>query len=310
MNIYANLIIVGAVAIGLSAYLPSQLPGKYPSVVLAILSTAISLIFTFIITKKSLDKEHGDKIRDKEEEYEKKMIELEREINMATLEKMIRDGTKTLIKNALDYFKLENIRNEMGDSAPIADLQLDKYGQIIELMADFSLILGDIRRNRVIVQREIIHQIAIYQIDEKPFSMFLQRIMDQYIVILNKKTEERNNPKRMKTCPKCTKRVLEANVRKHCGHEFNAISVRSVKILDQMGKKFYRSGNYREAAEAFTRVIELKPDYALGYYNRAVVYYKVGDGDAAESDLRKASGLGYKKADKLLDKKRAEKELI
>ncbi|MDM8551071.1 tetratricopeptide repeat protein [Desulfobacterales bacterium HSG2] len=318
MNLYASLIIVGSVAIGLSAYLPLQIPDRYTLIVL-IPSTALSLILTFIVTKKSLEKKHGDEMRDKEEKYKKKMVELKKEINTATLEKTIRDGTKTLIKNALDYFKLENIKNEMGDSAAIANLQLDKYGQIIELLADFSLILPDISESRAIVQKEIIHQIAIYQIDEKPFSMFLQRIMDKYIVTLNKKIQERtsqNNLGLMKTCPKCAERVmLKANVCKHCGHDFKAISIQPVletEILDQMekGKKFYRSGNYPEAIDAFTRVTELKPDYALGYYNRAVVYYKVGDGDAAENDLRKASRLGYKKADKLLDKKKVEKELI
>ncbi len=85
-----------------------------------------------------------------------------------------------------DYFKLENIKNEMGDSAAIQNLQLDKYGQIIELLAEFSMILPDVKENQEIVQEEINHQIIIYLIDENPFALFLQRIMDKYMIALKK----------------------------------------------------------------------------------------------------------------------------
>ncbi|RLC09283.1 MAG: hypothetical protein DRI57_22410 [Deltaproteobacteria bacterium] len=314
MNIYVSLIIVGSVAVALSAYLPLQAPDKYASLVLIILSTVLSLLLTYIITKRWMEKKFDDKIHVLKEKYEKKIHGLKKEHDTATLEKTIRDGTQTLIKNALDYFKLENIKNEMGDSAAIQNLQLDKYGQIIELLADFSLILPDITENRAIVQKEIVHQISVYQIDEKPFSMFLQRIMDKYIVTVNKKIREKiseNTMGFMKTCPRCAERVmLKANVCKHCRHDFNTLPIGPPKAASptdyvEKGKKLYDAGNYQEAIDAFSNAIKLKSDYAIAYYNRGIVHYRLDDNEQAEKNLREADALGYKKAEKLLKKKRA-----
>lgn len=311
MNIYASLIIVGSVAVGLSAYLPFQISDSYASVMVAVLSTALSLILTFIITKRWMEKEYDGRIHDLEERYESRISGLKKDHDIATLERTIRDGTQTLIKNALDYFKLENIKSEMGDSAAIANLQLDKYGQIIELLADFSLILPDIKENQAIVQQEILHQIAIYQIDEKPFSIFLQRIMDKYIVTVDKKIREKigeNTMGVMKTCPRCAEKVrTKANVCKHCGHEFKTASEKSdgktiARTQVEIGKKLYRSGNYQESIEAFTRAIQSNPEYAIAYYDRGIVYYKIGSDELAKNDLKEALRLGYKKAEQLLKK--------
>jgi tetratricopeptide (TPR) repeat protein len=197
----------------------------------------------------------------------------------------------------------------MGDSAAISNLQLDKYGQIIELLADFSLILPDVKENREIVQQELNHQISIYRIDEKPFAIFLQRIMEKYVVTVNKKIREKvsqNTLGLMKNCPRCAERVLlKANACKHCGYEFKALSrtpAHSTIALDRVekGKELYRTGNYQEAVNVLTSAIELKPDYAIAYYNRAIVYYKLGDRKQAENDLKEASYLGHKKAKELL----------
>jgi tetratricopeptide (TPR) repeat protein len=309
MNIYTSLIIVGSIAVGISTYLPLQIPNRYISFVVTVLSTIFSLVLTFAVTKRWLDKEYEGKMQSLREKYENKIHGMKKEHDTATLEKTIRDGTQTLIKNALDYFKLENIKNEMGDSAAIQNLQLDKYGQIIELLADFSLILPDIKENQEIVQQEINHQIAIYQIDERPFAMFLQRIMDKYIVTVNKKIREKvdqNTLGLMKTCPRCAERVmLKANVCKHCGYEFKTFSKTSAHntiALDRLekGKNLYRAGEYEEAVDALTSAIELKPNNANAYYNRAIVYYKLGDAQQAENDLKEASYLGHKKAQELL----------
>ncbi|MDM8525040.1 tetratricopeptide repeat protein [Desulfococcaceae bacterium HSG8] len=309
MNIYISLIIVGSAAVGFMTSIPYHMPNSYVAFITTVLCTALYILVTFLITKRWMEKKYEEMIDKLKDDHQKKTTVLKKEHDMITLEKTIRDGTQTLIKNALDYFKLENIKNEMGDSAAIANLQLDKYGQIIELLADFSLILPDINENQQIVQQEINHQIDIYQIDEKPFAMFLKRIMDKYIVTLNKKIREKadqNSLGLMKTCPQCAERVLlKANVCKHCGYEFKALArtpAHNTIALDRVekGKNLYRAGKYREAINELSSAIELKPDYAVAYYNRAIVYYKLGDMKLAESDLKEASYLGHKKAKEFL----------
>ncbi len=309
MNIYVSLTIVGAVAVGLSTYLPFQIADQFLSFISTVISTILSLLITFLITKKWMENEYEMKINALTERYEIKIHGLKKEHDTTTLEKTIRDGTQTLIKNALDYFNLENIKNETGNSAAIANLQLDKYGQIIELLADFSLILPDVKENQEIVEQEINHQIAIYQIDEKPFAMFLKRIMDKYLVTVSKKIREKvgqNTLGLMKTCPRCAERVLlEANVCKHCSYEFKALSktpVHSTIALDRVekGKNLYRAGDYRQAISVLSSAIDLRPDYAAAYYTRAIVYFKIGDAKQAENDLKEASYLGHKKAKEFL----------
>ncbi len=310
MSVYTQLILVGTVAAAFAAYVPFQVASNYVSMVLIILSTTLSLLITFLITKGWMEKIYEDKMQKLKEMYEIKIRGLKKEHDTTTLEKTIRDGTQTLIKNALDYFKLENIKNEMGDSAAIANLQLDKYGQIIELLADFSLILPDIRENREIVQQELNHQISIYQIDERPFAMFLRRIMDKYKVTVDKKIREKTDQNTLgilKTCPRCAERVLlKANVCKHCGYEFKMIpktSAHNTVALDRVekGKKLFWAGDYDDALDALSSAIELKPNHASAYYNRAIVHYKLGDGEQAEKDLKEASYLGHKKAQELLN---------
>ncbi len=310
MNIYTSLIILGSVAVGLSAYLPFQIPNKSVSFVSTIFSSIFSLLVTYIITRRYMEQEHDAEIRDLKERYERKIRRLKKEHDTTTLEKTIREGTQTLIKNAVDYFKIENIKNEVGASAAIQNLQLDKYGQIIELLADFSLILPDYQENQLIVQRELDHQIEIYEVDEKPFSLFLQRIMGKYRATLEKKIREKMEQKAiqsMKSCPRCAERVLfKARVCKHCGYEFKNVprsATHSTVAVDRVekGKALFNAGNYEEAIEVFNSAIILKPNYALAYYNRAIVYNKLGDHQRAEADLKEACYLGHKKAQELLN---------
>ncbi len=315
MNIYATLIILGSVAVGLSAYLPFQIPNRSVSFISTIFSSIFSLLVTFIITKRWMEQEYEEKIKTLEKRYERKIKRLKKEQDTITLEKTIREGTQTLIKNALDYFKLENIKNEIGSSAAIQNLQLDKYGQIIELLAEFSLILPDYQENRQIVQAEIDHQIDIYEVDEKPFALFLQRILEKYQVTVSKKIREKedlSSIESMKPCPRCAERVLaKAKVCKHCGYEFKSVSktlTHSTVALDRVekGKSLFRNGQYDEALKVFNSAIELKPNYAIAYYNRAIVYNKLGDHKQAESDLKEACYLGHKKAQELLNARTVE----
>lgn len=314
MNIYTNLIALGAVAICLSAFLSSQIDSRHLSLFMTVLSSIFTLLITYVLTKRWIEDEHEKKIQALKDKYEKKIRRLKKEYDTTTLEKTIRDGTQTLIKNAVDYFKLENIKNEMGPTAAIQNLQLDKYGQIIELLADFSLILPDYQENQRIVQQEIHHQIDIYQIDEKAFAIFLQRILDKYTLTVTKKIREKvetSTLENKKSCPRCAENVLQkARICKHCGYEFKTtpkLPTGSAAALNRVeeGKALFRSGNYQEALSVFTNAIELKPNYALAYYNRAIVYSKLGDQKQAESDLKEASFLGHKKAQELLNLKEA-----
>ncbi len=315
MNFYISMIALGSVAVGLSAYLPFQIPNRSVSFISTILSSIFSLLITFILTKRWVEQEYDEKMHGLKEKYEKKIRRLKKEHDTTTLEKTIRNGTQTLIKNALDYFKIENIKNEVGASAAIQNLQLDKYGQIIELLADFSLILPDYQENQQIVQQEIDHQIEIYEVDEKPFALFMQRILEKYEVTVNKKIRERvaqSVLESMKTCPRCAERVLvKARVCKHCGYEFKSIPktpTHGTVALDRVekGKALFVAGNYEEAVKVFDSAIDLKPNYAIAYYNRAIAYNKMGNHKQAEADLKEACYLGHKKAQELLNSKTAE----
>lgn len=315
MNTYVGLISLGVVAVGLSAYLPFLIPTPAISFITVIFASVFSLLITYMVTRRWVEEQAEIKSLKLKEENDKRIRRLKKEHDTTTLEKTIRDGTQTLIKNALDYFKIENIKNEIGTSAAIENLQLDKYGQIIELLADFSLILPDIKENQKIVEEEINHQINIYQIDENPFALFLERIMKKYIVTVTKKIKEKEELETiesMKTCPECAERVLpKAKICKHCGHKLKPGVRSGARMIPERallpdrienGKKLYKSGLFEEAIMEFDTAIEDKPDNAVAYYNRAVVNSKLGKQKQARSDLKKASSLGHKKAIELLKK--------
>lgn len=52
------------------------------------------------------------------------------------------------------------------------------------------------------------------------------------------------------------------------------------------------AGAYDEAIKAFSRAIELKPDFGEAYYNRGFVYLSIGDSSKAFPDLSRAGELG------------------
>lgn len=314
MNPYVSLIIVGTVAVGVSAYFPFQVANKNLSLLATVFTSVFSLFFTYLITKTIVEKDYEQRMSLERNKYERKIRRLKKDYDTITLEKTIRDGTQTLIKNAVDYFKIENIKNEMGASAAIQNLQLDKYGQIIELLADFSLILPDYQENQQIVQQEIHHQIRIYEIDEKPFATFLRRILDKYMISVNKKMREKvdqNAVEGMKTCPRCAEKVLlKAQVCKHCSYEFKPAPVltdmTSINPIER-GKSLFRAGKYLESIQALTLAIDQNPNHASAYYARAIVYNKLGNYELAENDLIKASELGHKKAQELLKIKKRDR---
>ncbi len=307
LNIYTNLTVVGIIILALMGYISFQVADKNVAFIAISLSFVLGMLINYLITRKGAKEEYGAIISRIKEDNMAKIKRLRNEHDTSTLERTIRDGTRTLIKNAVDYFKIENIKNEMPASAAIQNLQLDKYGQIIELLADFSLILPDYKENQEIVQQELNHQIEIYQIDEKAFAVFLQRIMEKYEVTVSKKLRERvDTPpaNSMKTCPRCAERVLpKAKVCKHCGHEFNAVTEKQqsseMEVLKK-GQALYRSGDYQEALKVLTKAIKENPKFGQAYYNRGILHEKLGNQTQALNDLTAAAQLGHKKAQKFL----------
>lgn len=319
MHVYANLAILGVSGIVLLGFQSLKLFDSPVAFALAAGCYLIFLAISFLNTRTWLEKEHDRKIQRLRETYERKIRRLKNEYDTATLEKTIRDGTRTLIKNAVDYFKIENIKKEMKPSAAIQNLQLDKYGQIIELLADFSLILPDYDENRRIVQQEINHQIEIYRIDESLFAEFLRTIMGKYLMTVNKKIRERialETPS-LKLCPACSAKIpVRASVCRHCGYHLeNTVNlvVRADTPSEETeadsirkGMESFRQGQLADAAKHFSQAIETNPESADTLFRRGVVLEKMGDANGSLRDLREAARRGNEKARRRLLTLRAE----
>ncbi|MEZ4528387.1 MAG: tetratricopeptide repeat protein [Desulfobacterales bacterium] len=306
MRAYSNLVILGITGIILLAFSTLRMLEPWLSFGLSAVFFVIFLLITFANVRISLQREYEGEIQQLKETYEKKIRRLKHEHDTTTLEKTIRNGTKTLIKNAVDYFKIENIKNEMPPSAAIQNLQLDKYGQIIELLADFSLILPDYEENRQIVLQEIHHQIDIFQIDEKAFADFLRSIMDKYLLTVNKKIREKirqNTLRQMKTCPNCYERIpVGAKICRHCSHSLT-VSVKQRNSSFPKQEEWFRKGNAllssgktEEAIRCFSQVIRINPKAKEVYYARGVAYQKVDNDRMAMEDFKTAGSLGHAKA--------------
>ena len=55
-------------------------------------------------------------------------------------------------------------------------------------------------------------------------------------------------------------------------------------------------GKYTQAIADFNRAIEINPRYGEAYYNRGVVYNRLGNREQAIDDIRTAARLGYEGA--------------
>lgn len=58
------------------------------------------------------------------------------------------------------------------------------------------------------------------------------------------------------------------------------------------GNLFAEMQDMTSALSAYTKAIELKPDFGEAYYNRGYVYFKLGNKDAGSDDLSRAGQLG------------------
>ncbi|PID73522.1 MAG: hypothetical protein CSB33_03275 [Desulfobacterales bacterium] len=312
MHLYTSLILLGVSGLLVQVFMALELFQTGLSLGFAIFFYLVFFTISVFNARAWKTREYDGKIQGMKAHYEKRISLLKSEYDTATLEMTIRDGTRTLIKNALDYFKIENIKKEMGPSAAIQNLQLDKYGQIIELLADFSLILPDYDENRRIVQQEIHHLIEIYRVDERLFAEFLRTIMGKYQLTVNKKIRERlaGSEVRPRACPSCGRQnPPKSLICRHCGEptlfsRSNLINhpANSRENWEKRAMHSYREGDYPEAVKLFSLAIEADPGASNALFRRGLLLRKLGDMQRGLDDLRQAARLGHAKAGELLQK--------
>lgn len=79
-----------------------------------------------------------------------------------------------------------------------------------------------------------------------------------------------------------------------------SIEIRPKNTLSYLynGMLYRDEEDFGKAKDMFDKVIELYPDYAIAYFERAVTWYKIGILNMVCKDLEKAESLGYTKATK------------
>jgi len=75
---------------------------------------------------------------------------------------------------------------------------------------------------------------------------------------------------------------------------------------NKQGVEHSKKFEYKQAFECFTKAIELKPDFAEAYYNRATVWFELPANAYPNTDgcvdLKKAKSLGFKVKDDVMKK--------
>jgi tetratricopeptide (TPR) repeat protein len=74
----------------------------------------------------------------------------------------------------------------------------------------------------------------------------------------------------------------------------------SAKDWMKKGGALYDSGKYYDAINAYASAIDLNPGSGLAYFNRGIIYYRIGNYRQTLSDFRVAAKLGHQKARALL----------
>ena len=85
-----------------------------------------------------------------------------------------------------------------------------------------------------------------------------------------------------------------------------------LKVINALGKEggdkrlksainLFATGNHKPALYAFTQIIEKDPTFPGAHYNRAVLYYKLGDYSKAKAGLVAAARLGHKTSKHVLE---------
>ena len=71
-----------------------------------------------------------------------------------------------------------------------------------------------------------------------------------------------------------------------------SLSPKNVYALYNMGNAYMLEGKYTEAISCYTQAIDSKPDFGEAFYNRGLVYMRLGNRPSGMSDLSKAGELG------------------
>lgn len=78
--------------------------------------------------------------------------------------------------------------------------------------------------------------------------------------------------------------------------ELNSVLVLTPGVAEAYlyrGNAYFSMVNFKMAIQNYTKAIEIKPDYALAYYNRAVVLFSEQRYNDCWQDVHKAQELGY-----------------
>lgn len=70
------------------------------------------------------------------------------------------------------------------------------------------------------------------------------------------------------------------------------LSPRNIYAMFNKGNMYLMMQNYTSAISCYTNAISLKPDFGEAYYNRGLVYLRLGNKDKGIADLSKAGELG------------------
>ncbi len=70
------------------------------------------------------------------------------------------------------------------------------------------------------------------------------------------------------------------------------LAPRNVYALFNKGNAYMTMNDYTSAISCYTRALEIKPDLAAAYYNRGLMYLRMGNKDLGVADLSKAGELG------------------
>lgn len=74
------------------------------------------------------------------------------------------------------------------------------------------------------------------------------------------------------------------------------------RVWYNLGNIFYKQENFKKAVESYTLSIQLQPGVATFYFNRGLSYFRLEDRPSACRDMRMASRLEMKQADRFLGK--------
>ncbi|MCP4688115.1 MAG: tetratricopeptide repeat protein [Desulfobacterales bacterium] len=70
------------------------------------------------------------------------------------------------------------------------------------------------------------------------------------------------------------------------------------------GKAHFAKRNFQDALSAFSKAIEINANFAAAYFDRGVVFTKLGANRRAVDDLKAAARLNHKKARDFLTSKK------